>query len=103
MVIAWPDPTATVCTLYPVSCSKSGIITSSNPESWVLVVVARIRFGLAGVGKAVGAAVETGVKTWVGAVVGVVADPQAEITKASRAKTDNTRNEQRMGFMQILS
>jgi len=46
--MAAPEPTATVFTMYPVFSWKSGISTSSRPESWVLVVVARIIFGLAG-------------------------------------------------------
>jgi len=45
---ALPVPTAMVLTLYPVAFSKSGINASSKPESWVLVVVARMILGLAG-------------------------------------------------------
>ena len=40
--MACPLPTATVFTLQPVSAVNAGSSTSSSPESWVLVVVARI-------------------------------------------------------------
>src|SRR5690606_381688 len=40
---AWPVPTAITSTSTPACASKSGRITSSSPESWVLVVVARIK------------------------------------------------------------
>ncbi len=41
--MAWPLPTARVLTCQPVSAVKAGSSSSSSPESWVLVVVARIR------------------------------------------------------------
>jgi hypothetical protein len=40
--MACPLPTATVLTGQPVSAVKAGSSWSSRPESWVLVVVARI-------------------------------------------------------------
>ena len=42
MAIACPEPTATVFGTQSEFCSNVGRIASSNPESWVLVVVARI-------------------------------------------------------------
>jgi len=39
---AWPVPTEMVFTVRPVCFSNIGTSTSSNPESWVLVVVDRI-------------------------------------------------------------
>ena len=42
IVIAWPEPTAIVLTIRPDCFSNCGTSTSSSPESWVLVVVARI-------------------------------------------------------------
>jgi hypothetical protein len=44
MAMAAPEPTAIVLTKYLVFFSKIGMMTSSRPVSWVLVVVARIRF-----------------------------------------------------------
>jgi hypothetical protein len=49
MVMAAPEPTTTTCTLNPDCCLNRGIKRSSNPESWVLEVVARIRSTIAGV------------------------------------------------------
>jgi hypothetical protein len=40
--MAWPLPTARVFTCQPVSVVNAGSSSSSRPESWVLVVVARI-------------------------------------------------------------
>src|SRR5258706_12223563 len=48
MWIAAPELTATVWTVRPDSPSKSGINTSSKPESCVEVVVAKIKSKLAG-------------------------------------------------------
>src|SRR3972149_3359561 len=48
IAIAAPVPTAIVLTLYPVRASNMGTRTSSRPESWVLVVVDKISWGLAG-------------------------------------------------------
>src|SRR5665648_457735 len=52
-----------------------GINTSNNPESWVLVVVARIRLGLSG---GVGA---------VGPCIGVETGKQAERVQANKERT----------------
>jgi hypothetical protein len=40
--MAWPLPTASVLTCHPLSRVNCGSSSSSRPESWVLVVVARI-------------------------------------------------------------
>ena len=40
--MAWPLPTASVLTCHPLSRVNAGSSSSSSPESWVLVVVARI-------------------------------------------------------------
>ena len=40
--MAWPLPTASVLTCHPLSRVNCGSSSSSSPESWVLVVVARI-------------------------------------------------------------
>jgi hypothetical protein len=39
---AWPVPTEMVFTVSPLFFSNKGTSTSSSPESWVLVVVARM-------------------------------------------------------------
>jgi hypothetical protein len=82
----------------PVFCSNSGINTSSRPESCVLVVVARIKFGLAGmavvgtgVGAVVGMVVDVGRggSVTTGADVGVIAGPQADrVRTEKRSKAD---------------
>src|SRR3989304_1986459 len=48
IVIAWPEPTAIGFAVQPVRFSKRGRSTSSRPESWVLVVVARMISPLCG-------------------------------------------------------
>jgi hypothetical protein len=77
-----------------------GVSTSIRPESWVLVVLARITSGLAGVagGKAVEVVVDTRVVVEIAVVVAVVVTvevvPGAVVTDeqpASRATIEATR------------
>src|SRR5258706_1177489 len=109
MWIAAPELHATVWTVRPDSPSKSGINTSSKPESCVEVVVARIRSSLAGLvgagtGVSVGMIVDASIAG--GCVgTGVAAGAQADSASATIKPRVNraSRNEDFILFLSILS